>query len=72
MLKNYACRKFFWGVPTSFLQRMLIVTKTCCMNYQISMSNDVMKEFLLDNSPATTSVYMAPDVEAPVVHGMSK
>jgi hypothetical protein len=42
------------------------------MNYQISMSTDVMKEFLLDNSPATTSVYMVPDVEAPVVHGMSK
>ena len=51
---------------------MIIVTKTCCMNYQISMSNDVMEEFLLDNSPATTGVYIAPDIEAPVVVGMSK
>ena len=72
MIKNYACRKFFWGVPTSFLKRMVIVTKTCCMNYQISMKDAVMAEFLLDNSPATSSAYVAPDVEAPVVNAMSK
>ena len=51
MCKNYTCRKVFWGMPTSVKTRLIIVTHTCCANYSVSMTDQVMADFLKDNSP---------------------
>ena len=51
MCQKYACRKCFWGMPTSLLKTLVIVTDSCCTNYQCSMSDAVMTEFLRDNAP---------------------
>ena len=65
IFKTYACRKVFWGIPTSLMRRMVIVTPTCCTNYQVSMTKEVMAEFLFDNSPVQTASVVAPtDIEA--------
>ena len=65
IFKTYACRKVFWGIPTSLMRRMVIVTPTCCTNYQVSMTKEVMAEFLFDNLPVQTASVVAPtDIEA--------
>ena len=47
-----ACRaggKCFWGVSSSLARRVIIVTNTCCANYEVSMTEAVMHEFIRDN-----------------------
>ena len=64
MCRHYACRKVFWGIPASMLRRLVIITNTCCANYQVSMTQATMREFILDNSPsgATQQAVMVADV----------
>jgi hypothetical protein len=64
MCKHYACRKVFWGVPSSMLRRLVIITNTCCANYQVSMTQATMREFIRDNSPAdaTAQAVMVAEV----------
>ena len=51
MCQKYCCKKCFWGMPTSLMKSLVIVTDSCCTNYNISMSTPVMTEFLRDNAP---------------------
>lgn len=50
MCSKYFGRKIFWGVATGWMKRLIIVTNSCCNNYQVSMTDHVMEEFLRDNS----------------------
>lgn len=43
--------KWFWGFPTSMSAAVIIVTNTCCTNYQVSLES--MEEFVRDNRPDT-------------------
>ena len=52
MCQQYCCRKCFWGVPTSLMKSLVIITNSCCSNYHLSMSDAVMGEFLRDNQPS--------------------
>ena len=47
--KKYAFKKILWGTPSSFDKMVVVITNTCCRNYQFTLENTT--EFVENNSP---------------------